>query len=931
MKNMKKVLIFLTVIAIAVSMCAGLAGCGNTDGNGPDGGKETGASSGANVNYTVTVKSAGGMALQGISVSIFTDEGLTNLQNTMQTNESGVASLSMPEGGQYYISLSGVPKGYALEPYYTFSGTTANITLSSSLVQGENLAAATLDVGSVMYDFTVTAPDGTEHTLSEMMKDKKMALINFWYTGCSWCITEFPFMEEAYQIYIDDVAIVALDPMNESNEAIAAFPAANGLNLTFPLASCPVGWANTFAIEGYPTSVIVDRYGVIVMIESGAITSLRAFSCLFETLTADDYEQKLYTSIGEVVTKVKPTYEMADSETVSGILGTSELDISFHGAEGEGTEYAWPFIEAEKNGEKCLKASNTGIDESYAMLYADVTLKAGQVLCFDYITSSESSNDFMPVIVDGDDIYRISGYNEVEKWETCYPIVADKDGTYELVLSYIKDESDAAGDDTVYIKNMRIVDAAGIDTPTYLPRQAATTEDGVTYNYAELVFNEKDGYYHVGTMDGPLLLADLMNTTHLDEEDYIWNMAYEGKIVVDGVDYAERLEVYSNYANNSNLYGICPVNQELYELMQMVDKAVGFDDADDMEWLKACKYYQVYGTNEPLENPIKGLTPSAAYTAKLGKNVESNSFYYNRPIMPRGLMAEFIPSKSGVYRITSRNEALMGVEGWIFNADKEILMTYEPDERMFGDPLEVSMVYYMEAGTPYYIDIAFRDLYEVGYVYYDIEFLGSSYSHFRSCSPGPFTFSTDETGSAMNYTIAPGIDVVLGSDGYYYHDLGNGKKGSMIYADFTGVTDTINFPISSVDDVKGLIDQGAFDFTKTEDDGFILKVLEINDNDQAKAIEYLKTSWGDEYETNYQLYAVDEVFEGIYHGTGEDYTELMRKYEKNIITSGSEERIGCVPVTEELAEALQKLMDKYTFEGVDTSWRKLSYYYDYMG
>ena len=43
------------------------------------------------------------------------------------------------------------------------------------------------------------------------------------------------------------------------------------------------------------------------------------------------------------------------------------------------------------------------------------------------------------------------------------------------------------------------------------------------------------------------------------------------------------------------------------------------------------------------------------------------------------------------------------------------------------------------------------------------------------------------------------------------------------------------------------------------------------------------------------------------------------------------ERKGCVVVTEELAEVLQFLMDKYTFKGVDNSWTKLCYYYDYLG
>ena len=36
-------------------------------------------------------------------------------------------------------------------------------------------------------------------------------------------------------------------------------------------------------------------------------------------------------------------------------------------------------------------------------------------------------------------------------------------------------------------------------------------------------------------------------------------------------------------------------------------------------------------------------------------------------------------------------------------------------------------------------------------------------------------------------------------------------------------------------------------------------------------------------------------------------------------------------LTKELAEILQMVMDKYTFENVDHAWIKLCYYYDYLG
>ena len=679
--------------------------------------------------------------------------------------------------------------------------------------------------------------------------------------------------------------------------------------------------------------MIIDRYGVICLIEAGAITSRRPFISLFETFTADDYEQKLYNNVGELVTNIKPTQEMASSEEIAAVLGTTELPVTYRPESDDSAEFAWPFVETEKNGEKCLKAANQEIDGSFAILYMDVTLKKGEAFGFDFLRSTEATGDIMYVIVDGEDINSISGAPNPEKWEACYPLVAQEDGEYEVALCYIKDESTNVGDDTVYIKNCRIIDAKDIETPSYIPYPVATSEDGFTYTYEEIVFNSKDGYYHVGSENGPLLLVDVMNTTDFNEEESIWNMAYNGDITVDGVNYVEQLEQYGNYAINSNLYGICSVNQELYDLLQMVDKAAGFDEADGKEWMKACKYFQAYGTQEQLEDPIKGLAPFSAYKATLGKNVPTNYFYYNRLIMPRGMFAEFIPNRSGVYRITSHNESRDGVDGWIFTKDKQILFdSMDHLERTFDEQGEITMVQYMEAGTPYYINIALKTTNDqVGYIYYDIEYMGATYQPFVSASPGPFSFDTDASGSTMNYTIAPGIDVVLGSDGIYYEDLGNGKQGSKLYADFVNSTSSFTTPICSKGDIKGLIELGAFDFSKSEDDTYVLTALKYNNNDQTKTLEYLKDQWGEDYEANYAEFKVDDVFKGIYHGSGEDYTEVIKQYEKKIITSGPAELHGCVVVDEQLAEILQKVMDKYTFAGVETSWRKMCYYYDYLG
>ena len=123
---------------------------------------------------------------------------------------------------------------------------------------------------------------------------------------------------------------------------------------------------------------------------------------------------------------------------------------------------------------------------------------------------------------------------------------------------------------------------------------------------------------------------------------------------------------------------------------------------------------------------------------------------------------------------------------------------------------------------------------------------------------------------------------------------------------------------------------GGFDFSKSETDGEILAYLKQNNNDTEKTDEYLKKLWGEEYDANAEIYQIDDIFAGRYHGNGDDRTEDIKKYLGKIIKSGDELN-GCVVVDEELAEILQELMDKYTFEDVENSWLKLCYYYDYLG
>ena len=872
--------------------------------------------------YTVEVVSEGGLKLKDITVLIYSDATLTVMNGYAKTDENGVASFSLPaENTTYHAVLTEIPEGYDLADSYPLAGSETKITLSASLIPEGNLSGKKLKLGDIMHDFTVKTTDGSSFSLSEALKTKKAVLINFWYINCSWCQEEFPYMNSVYQQYSDDIAIIALNPYaSDTESSINTYKAANGL--AFPMAKVDTALVEAFGVAAYPTSVMVDRYGTITVIEEGAIVAEAPFIAAFEHFKSENYTQRLEESLQAFIEIPKPDTDMPDpTEVAAAVNGKNGAGISYRAELGE--EYQdsiWDFTITEKNGVKCLVNTNQEAAGTSALVYVDVELKAGQAIKFDYFASCEKSADILHVIIDDVQIYQISG--ESTDWQTCYPYVALKDGKYTIAIAYIKDTTDDVGEDSVYIRNFEICDKKDIDVASYIPRNCATDRvaDGYGYaNYVDIVFNEKDGYYHVGTADGPLLLANLMGYQTPFSEASVYDLAYNGLVVIDGVNYYDDILKFFNYASNSSINGVCTVDKTLAELLKKVAFACGLEVENEKQWLQMCCYYDVYGGTENLADPIRGLAAHSAFIAEMGKD---NVVTYDRPIMPRGLLYKFVPEQSGADRVTSDSE--YPVDAWVFTfePDKTEYYTYEGGERMYTDPNNCSMVVYMEAGKEYYIDIAYYDVYQTGTFTFKVEFLGASYDHFVLASPGYFTF-TESDGVVIGETIAGGIDVILGDDGYYHELRKDGSVGSIIYADFTEYT-----PIFSASIIE-MISRNSFNFKYTEDDLYILYYYLMYGD---KMVEQLKLEWGEFYDQYYVDYKVDDVIKGIYHGKGEDYSSVIREYAAQIVDDPAHpERNGCVAVDARLAEILQLLMNKYTFNDVDHSWTKVCYYYRYVG
>ncbi len=989
---------------------------GGNGGNGNGGDQST--PSGNTATYTVSVKSIGGMVMSGVNVFVYEcdengalvrdENGPTGLKTYGKTNAEGVASLKLAPNGKYRAMLEEVPEGYIMsEDGYPLSANGTEIVLTSQVITGDsanvNYAAQGYKLGDVMHDFTVTDPDGTAYKLSEILKTKKAVVLNFWYIGCKWCIEEFPHMEMAYGQYSDEIEILALNPdwTDDSEKDVKNFKATftggseeDGTafeGLSFPMAKDKLGLYMGFGVNAYPTSVVIDRYGVICMIYPGAIPSVSKFAALFNHFAAANYDQTLITDPSVLTPMQKPTVEMPSSESIGAALNSGNITVTYSPEEDE---YSWPFVVGnDGNGKNFVYASNSEIDSSYAILHAKVTLQANQALAFDYLASCERGNDVLFVLVDGESIYQISGQGT--DWETCYPYVALEAGEYDLAFCYLKDEDTDRGDDTVYLSNLRIVTVGEITKETYIPRECATglmDDFGGFEHYVEVYFNENDGYYHVGSENGPLLLADLMGATTFDPNNSLLTLSYAGAFAVGGVNYHDQLLPYLNMASNSKVEGLCTVNYELGELLKKIATAVGIDVVNtDKQWLQMCTYYNAYGTNGvEFADPIRGLCNASAFPTVETvdpADPQYNEVVYDRLLMPRGYKYKFVPTTSGAYRITSygSNQEL---NAWIFREDGSILYTYELCERMWSDHHDennLTMTFYLEAGVAYYINIAFWDVYGMGTFYFDICRMGDTAEVFKLASPGYFTYEENEFTGSMGSMVVGGIEVVLHTDGYYHEKRADGTVGSIVYVDFTGLTTMFNLPLIdmlgidgfnftySAGDLEVLADIEAVEAYLCEDmlikqmgeEAFAAWAIEYRfeevvfgalhgengkaDEKDLVVLGYLAQCKVDveEFEAcicelmgadfDYDEWAekvkVEDVFNGIYHGIG-DKTEIVRTYVETKMFSSengdARELDGCIAVDAELAEILQTLMDTYSLQ-VENSWTKLCYYYEYLG
>ncbi len=117
--------------------------------------------------------------------------------------------------------------------------------------------------------FTADTLSGGEISLQNYADE--VVVVNFWATWCPPCKAEMPGINAFYQAYQDRGLVVLAVNVRESEATVRPFIETS--SFTFPVLLDPAGKiVDQYQVRSFPTTLIIDRDGVIQYIHTGMIS-----------------------------------------------------------------------------------------------------------------------------------------------------------------------------------------------------------------------------------------------------------------------------------------------------------------------------------------------------------------------------------------------------------------------------------------------------------------------------------------------------------------------------------------------------------------------------------------------------------------------------------------------------------------------------------
>ena len=610
-------------------------------------------------NNAIYVTSAGGMALQGVTVEL--SNGNTSL-GAKSTDEKGKVDYILDKDTVYTAKLDNVPAGFLPEASYTVKGSDKStyIRINSEIISEGN-PSGYYKVGDVLYDFeqtyyyydsaskkTVSRKAKLSDFLDEDKEGKKAVLLNFWYEGCNPCQAEMPSISKAYNKYADKIAVLGINDYS-AEDITNVTRTVETKEIPYLMCKDNAAVGVWFQKRGWPLSVMIDRYGIMCETLTGTETEQEFWDSWFAKYTSDNYSQGItqgeeqdpefvpdkpsdanvsVPNSNELTSKISSTINKTGKNVIFSVDQTDSI-------------YSWPWDLTDDK--SAIYPVNSGHRGTMATIYAQVDLEANEVFAFDYKLSTMSGYDYFYVSIDsrngtGRQISMTSG---VENLQTGYAYLALEAGRHEVAFSYYKSETNPMlpVDDKVYLNNLRIVTVDEMNeglteknTTLEIPYFATRNynNDSRQYDIIEDYYLADDGYYHIGTKataseSDPYLLLDITHATPFfgdgSLQSYISSsISLNGGIYFKGddFDYTDTFRSFLVYSNNSDYEGLIPVNEDVRDTLVTLYNAripAGAPFYNEDGWLQLCVYYKQFGVQKPLTDPIKGLTYFSAFEA----------------------------------------------------------------------------------------------------------------------------------------------------------------------------------------------------------------------------------------------------------------------------------------------------------------------------
>lgn len=312
------------ILVLCLAICLSTVACSGKKAE--DSSEPVGTTGSGTMTYTVQITAETGTPLEKIGVYVYTDSTMSELVWFAKTDVEGKLTFTDIPSDNFVAVLADVPAGYLVEEYYPLTGENTVIKLSAGLMEGD-LSTVTYKLGDLMLDFSVTGPDGTEYTFSELLEQKKAIILNFWYLQCQPCKAEFPHLQEAYEQYSDEVIVLAMNPVNQDNAEIEQFRKDNGY--TFPMMACDPNWEKAMQITAYPTTVVIDRYGYITLRHTGSIDGPETFEAMMKYFSAEEYEHTVFKNLEDMenAVGVEQVYGTVDNPVQMGVQSSFQVTV----------------------------------------------------------------------------------------------------------------------------------------------------------------------------------------------------------------------------------------------------------------------------------------------------------------------------------------------------------------------------------------------------------------------------------------------------------------------------------------------------------------------------------------------------------------------------------------------------------------------------